>query len=94
MINELVQVMARWKQIGLALRINPARLDGIEYENRDLDSCLSKTLTLWLKKTYDTKRYGNPSWDFLANAVAHPAGGNNPSLAEQIRAKGNGSCYE
>ena len=90
MMGELVPVIARWRRIGMALRIDPDKLDVIEGENTDLDTRLSKTLTLWLNKTYDTKKYGNPSWNFLADAVAHPAGGNNPSLAIQIRAKGNG----
>ena len=90
MMDELVPVIARWRQIGMALRINPAQLDVIEGESGELDTRLSKTVTLWLNKTYDTKKYGNPSWNSLADAVAHPAGGNNPSLAIQIRAKGNG----
>ena len=90
MMGELVPVIARWRRIGMALRIDPAKLDVIEGENTDLYTRLSKTVTLWLNKTYDTKKYGNPSWNFLSDAVAHPAGGNNPSLAIQIRAKGNG----
>ena len=77
-------VTARWKSLGLALRLSPTRLDVIEKENRSLDECLAEALVLWLNKNYDTVKFGNPTWELLAKAVSHPAGGNNPALSEEI----------
>ena len=85
--TELSPVIARWKQLGLALRLYPYKLDVIEKENKELEECLTKVLTLWLKKTYNTERFGEPSWKLLADAVHHHAGGNNPALALKITRK-------
>ena len=75
----------RWKHIGLALRLDQGQLKKIKKENKDdLDECLTGALTLWLNKNYNTKRFGEPSWELLAKAVSHPAGGNNPALSEEI----------
>ena len=41
---------------------------------------------------YNTTRFGVPSWKLLVAAVAHPAGGNNRALAEQIAKKYCGKC--
>ena len=94
MKSKLAPVTARWKRIGLALRLNPSELKRIKRENRDnLEDCLTEVLTLWLKKAYNTERFGEPSWELLARAMAHPAGGNNPALAEEI-AKNNGGIIQ
>ena len=80
---------ARWKNIGLALGVHPDLLDEIEQDNSDLDDCLTKVLTLWLRRNYNTKKLGEPSWELLAKAVGHHLGGNNSALAEEIT-KGHG----
>ena len=86
---------ARWKHIGLALRLDPSELKNIEKDNRDsVEDCLTEVLTLWLNKAYNTERFGEPSWELLARAVAHPAGGNNPALAEEIARKDGGTIHE
>ena len=85
MKSELAPVTARWKYIGLALRLDPSELKKIERENRDsLEDCLTEVLILWLNGNYNTERFGDPSWELLARAVADPAGGNNCALAEEI----------
>ena len=84
MKSKLAPVAVRWKHIGLALRLDPSELKKIERENRDLEDCLTEALALWLKKAYNTERFGEPSWELLARAVAHPAGGDNPTLAGKI----------
>ncbi|CAI8033370.1 hypothetical protein GBAR_LOCUS18822 [Geodia barretti] len=74
-----------------ALRLDQGQLKKIEKENRDdLDDCLSETLSLWLNKNYNTERFGEPSWKLLAEAVGHPAGGNNPALSDDISMKHGG----
>ena len=90
--QELQPVTARWKQFGLALRLDPDKLDVIEKDNRDSGDCLTKVLTLWLKKNYNTKRFGEPSWELLARAAGNPAGGNNSALAVKI-AEIHGGVY-
>ena len=84
MKKKLKPVTDRWKHIGLALRLDPDELKRIETERRDPEDCLTDALHLWLKGNYDTKRFGEPSWELLARAVADPSGGNNPALAEEI----------
>ena len=91
-IDKLGPVTDRWKQIGLALRLDPNKLNVIEKENRQLEDCLDKALTLWLNKCYNTERFGDPSWLLLAKAVGHSAGGNNRALAENITRGNGGIC--
>ena len=43
-----------------------------------------EVLTQWLKKTYNVKRFGEPSWKLLVKAVSDQAGGNDRALAEKI----------
>ena len=70
----------------MALKLGREQLKKIEKENKDdLDDCLSETLSLWLNKNYNTERFGEPTWEQLAEAVGHPAGGNNSAVAEGIR---------
>ena len=83
-LTELLPVTARWRQVGLALRLNPGQLKRIEKENRGLEDCLTEMLTLWLEKNYNSDRFGEPSWKLLAAAVGHPAGGKDCALAEEI----------
>ena len=89
---ELRSVASNWKDVGLALRLHPDSLNDIEADCRDVKSCLRETLATWLKQTYDTKRFGPPSWKLLVAAVSHPGGGNNPALAQQIAENHNGKC--
>ena len=81
--RELQPVVARWKSIGLALRLDISQLNEIESDNKKSSDCLTRVLTLWLNKAYNTERFGEPSWKLLARAVADPVGGNNPALAEE-----------
>ena len=81
----------RWKQIGKALRLRPQQLNVIEAEKRKLCDCLSETVSLWLNKSYNIEKFGEPSWELLAGAVAHHSGGNNPALAEGIRKRHGGT---
>ena len=80
----LEPVTARWKNIGLALRLDPGELEDIETRHKKLDNCLTEVLCLWLSKKYDTENFEEPSWGLLADVVAYPAGGNNKALAMDI----------
>ena len=81
----------KWNKVGLALRLDPSVLSRIRKNFSDVEDCLLEVLTQWLQKAYNTTRFGDPSWKLLVEAVAHPAGGNNPALAQQIALKYNGT---
>ena len=92
--SELLPVAHKWKRIGLALRLDLSSLERIRHRNHvDVEDYLSDVLAEWLKKAYNTVRFGDPSWKLLVEAVAHPAGGNDCALAETIAKKYNGEYF-
>ena len=82
--TKVLPVAKRWKHIGLALRLDPNKLDELERDKGNCEDCLTEVLILWLKRNYNTERFGEPSWEMLARAVGHRSGGNNPALAREI----------
>ena len=80
----------RWRNIALALHLKDPKLSIIQDNNADVTTRLTDMLRQWLNKTYDVERFGQPSWQMLAEAVRSPAGGNNPALAAQIEEKYDG----
>ena len=71
--------------IGIALRLDPNILDGIQAKNSgDPSTCLSSVVTEWLKGNYNVKRFGEPTWQWLVDAVSDPAGGAHMALAREI----------
>ena len=89
--RELLNVAHNWRCVGEALRLHPDLLSRIQANHpADVKDCLSAVLTEWLKKAYNTTRFGPPSWQLLVAAVADPAGGNDRALAERIALKYNG----
>ena len=80
--KELIPVSAKWRSIGIALRLKPNTLDGIETRySGDPPACLTSTLTEWLNRNYNVKRFGEPTWQALVKAVGDTAGGANMALA-------------
>jgi len=49
-------------------------------------------LATWLQKNYDVKRFGEPTWAKLVEAVSHSAGGGKPSLGMEIARRHKGTC--
>ena len=88
--TELLNVAHNWRGVGRALRLHPDLLNRIEANTANVETRLEKTLSEWLNREYDTTRFGLPSWERLVAAVAHPAGGKNHALAEQIAGRHNG----
>ena len=85
MQSELLPVVTKWKSIGFALHLKPKILDGIQAENRgDPPACLAAMVTEWLDRNYNVKKFGEPTWQRLVEAVGHPAGGANVALAREI----------
>ena len=88
--HELCNVAYKWYSVGLALGLHPDTLKKIEANDRDVDRRLHEVIDRWLRKLYDTTTYGQPSWERLVEAVAHPAGGSDRALADKIARKHNG----
>ena len=83
--KELILVSAKWRSIGIALRLKPNILEGIETRySGDPPACLTSTLTEWLNRNYNVKRFGEPTWQALVKAVGDPAGGANMALARDM----------
>ena len=73
-----------WQSFSLSLRLSPDTIESIEANNRyeTSETCLRKALTHWLKKDYNYKRFGHPSYRKLCVSVSN--GGQNKALAEEI----------
>ena len=87
-MSELIEVVAHWKSIGIALRLKPAVLDSIQANNSsDPTTCLTLMVTEWLRRNYNVEKFGEPTWQRLVEAVGHPAGGADMALAMNIATK-------
>ena len=85
MLHELTPVATRWKSIGTALGLKPKLLEEIQAGNSgDPLACLSWVVMAWLKRNYNVKRLGEPTWQSLAESMGHPDGGANPAVARSI----------
>ena len=83
--KELIQVSAKWRSIGIALRLKPNTLDVIETRySGDPPACLTPMVTEWLNRNYNVKRFGEPTWQALVKAVGDLAGGANMALATDM----------
>ena len=72
-------------EIGTALRLNWRELEKIDSGRPD--RCLLYVIKNWLKKNYNATKYGPPTWKWLVEIVADPAGGNDRALADEIAKK-------
>ena len=75
---------ARWRDIGLVLRISDSKLAIIKADNSNVEDRLTDMLRLWLNRAYNVEKYGEPSWQSLREAVRSPAGGNSSATADKI----------
>ena len=86
--SELIPVTAKWRNIGTALRLKSDVLESIQAASGgDSPGCLVSVVTEWLKRNYNVKRFGEPTWQRLVEAVGHPAGGANMATARDIAKK-------
>ena len=89
----LISAVAKWKSIGTGLGIKRGKLDEIEARHSgDPSECLAEMLTTWLRRSYDVKRFGEPTWRKLTQIVSKSAAGNNPALALTIANKHLTAC--
>ena len=86
--SAVLPIAAKWKDVGIALRLRPSDLDGIETtHSTSPERCLTEMLMLWLRRNYNVEKFGEPTWQQLVEAVMAPAGGANPALANCITEK-------
>ena len=86
--TELITVAARWRGVGIALRLKSDTLDNIETRcSNDPCQCLELMVTEWLKRNYNVRKFGEPTWQKLVEAVNSPAGGANTALARDIASR-------
>ena len=78
----------KWKHIGCALGIPQMELNAIQLNyGTDISEAVTQIISKWLSQSYNVEKFGKPSWDVLAKAVAHEAGGANKHRAEEIARK-------
>ena len=87
-IRELTEVAAKWRNIGVLLGIRDSQLETIQGDSPP--DCLRQMLATWLRRNYNVKRFGEPTWVKLVETVNHSAGGGNPRLAMKIARKHKG----
>ena len=86
---------ANWRNVGIALRLDLNTLDRIHKENLGrISDCLTAMVTEWLRRNYNVTKFGEPTWQWLVEAVGHPAGGENMAHARDMagRHKARGMC--
>ena len=83
--TELIRVAAKWRAVGIALGLQSDTLDIIETRCSS-DPCqrLEMMVTEWLKRNYNVRKFGEPTWQKLVEAVNSPAGGANTAHARDI----------
>ena len=80
-------ISATYTTLATQLGLPPGTAERVMKECNTVSERLQKILLEWLRRNYDTKRHGLPSWRMLCVAVASEAGGSNRSLASVIAAQ-------
>ena len=83
-LHELTPVAAKWRSIGIAVRLNPHILDSVQADNDDSAARLRSVITLWLSRSYNVETFCEPTWKQLVDTVRDPVGGANVVLAREI----------
>ena len=82
--RKLLPVATKWRDIGLVLGISDPKLEEIETNKSSVKDRLTDMLRLWLKKSYNVEKYGEPSRHTLREAVRSPVGADSPAEADKI----------
>ena len=92
----LTTLNARWKDIGIGVGLKSGQLNNLG----NPDECLFHVITNWLKRNYNTEKFGPPTWRRLVEVVADESGGNDRALAGKIarehptEIKDGESCFD
>ena len=83
-VDSVQQLAAKWPRLARRLHLKNSAIEVIERNNpRDAQGGFQDTITEWLRRNYNTERFGAPSWRMLVfavkeldNALAHEIAGN------------------
>lgn len=81
---EVRDVRSRWYGLGVSLRIKVDDLEAVKADKPSPEEGLRAVLMLFLRKTYNVKRFGEPTWRRLVQVIQDSSGGADPALAEAI----------
>ncbi len=84
-MNVLTDVKSLYYEIGTQLRVTD--LDEIKDRSTNNTIAMTSVIKKWVKGSYNTEKSGLPTWRRLVEVVAHPNGGNNNFLAQEIAKK-------
>ena len=82
-----MSIQSLYYPLGRSLRLRTTDLKAIRNAHpheSDAEQALEEVLELWLKKEYNTDKFGLPTWRMLVQAVDMKSGGNNNELAKTI----------
>ena len=85
--EEVFSIKSAYYNLGLSLRLEDSDLKRIRENCSSEEDALKDVLLLWLRKQYNTKRFGPPTWRMLVEAVDKESGGNDHELAKKIASK-------
>ena len=70
-VIECSSLAAKWEELSLYLGLSTAYIDTIKHKySKDYSGCLREAMDLWIKQSYNTKRFRLPSRRTLTAAVA------------------------
>ena len=69
--DECSPLASKWQQLSAFLGLKPSIIDRIksDFPNDSL-GCWSEALKEWIRRNYDTRRFGEPSWKTLLKSIA------------------------
>ena len=84
-ISALTPLASKWRLVGIGLGLNSSRVDNIQdlCHGKPKES-IGEVVSDFLKKRYNTEKFGEPSWQSVVKVVAHPAAGDDKELAKKI----------
>ena len=75
----MADISAKWKEIGLALKVSRNELDGLRRDHSSITVKLSEVITLWIESESSPV-----SWETLISAIEGPIV-KNKKKAKEIR---------
>ena len=91
-LREMEGVASEWYGIGLELGVSNSKLECISKEPGNIKDMFRKMISEWLKKNYDTEKFGQPTWGRIVEAVRAGTGGRNSALANQLASNHGGEA--
>ena len=70
-VRQCCSFAAKWEVISAYLGLSSGLIDVIKTNNpKDCNACLNDALKHWIRQNYNTKKFGEPSWRTLIDAIA------------------------